>query len=857
MKQLISNYIFDASAKTITLPDFDKVELARIILITDVTNGVNLFSFTDPLLGATVSGNVITLEADTTSEWFADTDKLAIRYDSQFGDTFYGKPEVVGNTRSKFRDGFSSTDVSGVPKTEIWDTVNQNSDHILNYGGNSQGSSYLRISLSPFVDDTEVTLTSKETFQMPIRVGYGLSMSQRIIGQECFIGLVESGDNGVGIDTLTPDADKAITGSTISVTSNVATITLTNHGFVGGDRISIYGSAERRMNVGPVLVTPVDKNNFTVPLTIGNGTYSCTGGMIRHADPFRYAKNGVGLVFENATTTNGTFVSRRNGEKYRQVNTTTATTTAVQASTSPYTDAFNAASTQEFYATMDEAYFRSFPSDSNSGLSGSAKWSQGIPDEDKDYKLHIRARNLSGMSRPIARITGISKSASATATVTTDVAHGLVVGDYVQIYGVADQTNFANTAAQTVIASVPNSTSFTLVIGSSATASSSGGTVIKNEGSVLAPGAVGQVVNSISRTNNVLTLVGNTTWTSVLAGEYVQVHGMTGGAATYEGAYKVLRINGTALELESTGADFGTITTGGAVLRRTDIRLHFTRVIDYTRHVVEVNGGRGGTSDGNNAVPVSMTAAATVPVSQSSASSTVTWSAAGPGGFLVNDVASAAITSTATTSATVPGLSSNMGTYAHSFNVVVTAVSGTTPTLDVGVEESIDNGTNWVRIYDFPRITATGAYTSPMIRAQYGTRYRYVQTVAGTTPSFTRAVNRCMFSSSGPLVREFFDRSISLTTLNSATPVYNMDGCTSLALMINLGAATTPPVLTLEGSEDGTNFYQLGGATLTGVASSTALMYVKDVMPKFVRARVSTVGATVTPGYVLIKGLGA
>ena len=362
-----------------------------------------------------------------------------------------------------------------------------------------------------------------------------------------------------------------------------------------------------------------------------------------------------------------------------------------------------------------------------------------------------------------------------------------------QIYGVRDATNFPNLTAQTVVGTVPTSTTFTVIIGTATTSSSAGGVVWQNQGSVLAPGIISTSIQNITRTSNVLTVVGNLTMATLLPGEYVQIHGLD-GAAQYEGAYKVLRVSTVTLELESVGPDFGTITTGGAVIKRTDVRLHFSRVLDYTRLVAEISGGRGNTTDINNAVPVSVAGSAQLGVTatQTTGVSTTQWSAGGWGGFLVIDVASAAITTTTTTATISPGSVVNIGTYAHSFNVIVTVVTGTNPTMDVGVEESMDNGTNWVRIYDFQRITATGAYTSPVIRSQFGTRFRYVQTIGGTTPSFTRAVNRNQFSHNAPFIRQFFDRSIVLTTLNSVTPTYNVDGCRVIQVALNLGAATYP-----------------------------------------------------------------
>jgi hypothetical protein len=102
------------------------------------------------------------------------------------------------------------------------------------------------------------------------------------------------------------------------------------------------------------------------------------------------------------------------------------------------------------------------------------------------------------------------------------------------------------------------------------------------------------------------------------------------------------------------------------------------------------------------------------------------------------DVASTALTTVGlTTSAVVTPL---WGVSAI-FSVVVTAVTGTTPTMDIIVQESPDSGTTWNNIYAFPTITTAGTFNSPLI-AQAGKQYRYAQTLAGTTPSFTRAINR-------------------------------------------------------------------------------------------------------------------
>lgn len=215
----------------------------------------------------------------------------------------------------------------------------------------------------------------------------------------------------------------------------------------------------------------------------------------------------------------------------------------------------------------------------------------------------------------------------------------------------------------------------------------------------------------------------------------------------------------------------------------------------------------------------------------------------------IADVASAALTTTTTTAAITPTFG-----IAYEVNIPVTAVTGTTPTLDFSIEESDDSGTNWYKVYDFPRITAAGMYRSPTIPLT-GNRVRYVQTVGGTTPSFTRAVNRLQSSYPALPVRQLIDRTVVLTTLNSTTPsLVSADCGNRVQMVVNVGAiTTTAPALQLEGSDDfGLTWYSIG-SPLTAVASNTVQITVVDVNSALVRARVSTAGVGVTAGYVMIK----
>ena len=76
MKKLIENYTFDASAKTITILCDCNFTLDKLLVITNVTDGVIIYNFADSNLTGSITGNIITLSYDTTS--MSDTDKLQI-----------------------------------------------------------------------------------------------------------------------------------------------------------------------------------------------------------------------------------------------------------------------------------------------------------------------------------------------------------------------------------------------------------------------------------------------------------------------------------------------------------------------------------------------------------------------------------------------------------------------------------------------------------------------------------------------------------------------------------------------------------------------------------------------------------
>jgi hypothetical protein len=626
--------------------------------------------------------------------------------------------------------------------------------------------------------------------------------------------------------------------------------------------------------VGTTAVTWVDSGT-TGPL-----------GFVFFRERLGRANNGASMIFENTTATNASLYIRSESGDALPSGTiggnhaaTIGTTASVQiAGALPYTYSFTP--TNEFRLVMqaDRTQWSDQAVDALTAANSRLVRSQVCPDPSETYKLRIRATNNKSMPTPLAQIVSAIKSGATTATINTDRPHGLVAGDIVQIFGVRAQgaTEFPNLATPGPVLSTPSTTQFTVAIGTAGTITSYGGVVLRVNGGIGLGGLgapnlalVSATLSTLVDGTRQLTVVGSATWVgAAVIGDLAELMGVrdnsTGATLGVDGPWKVANIATTTMTLvlpfngqRTLPADFATLAAptncGGAAMRRTCLRLSFVRIFDFERERVELLARPSG--DISSAAPVvvqggSLGISGTPSVAQSGTwnLASVTSSNLGVPGIIA-DVASAALTATSTTSAFTPTFGS-----AYSVNIPVTAVTGTTPTLDVSIEESDDSGTNWFKVYDFPRITATGMYRSPLIRLT-GNRVRYVQTVGGTSPSFTRAINRLQSSSNSEPVRQLIDRSVVLTTINSPTPSLDMrDAGNRVQMVVNIGAVTTTaPALQLEGSDDnGASWYNIG-SPLTAVASSTVQLTVANINAALVRARVSTAGVGVTAGYVMIK----
>lgn len=760
------------------------------------------------------------------------------------------------NITTQFRESFETYNT-----TTVWNQSVATGD-IVQLDGNAVSASYLVISKNPLTADTETYVETQSTFPVPLEAIVGLGMSQRVLGQELSIEYASTA-------TPIPLPSNVAISSIVQATTTLTVTTSTAHGLVAGARIGILGiTSDSRLNYPCLVVANITSSTvFTVTAgpagtitSLSVGPYT-SQGFVYFRSAMGGAPDGYSQIFENATATNSSmYVRSESGDVYPSGtfagnhSVTVGSTASVQAVAANFSYAF--VPTTEFRSLLqaDRVQYYDVGIDATVQPSSRRNVTQVVPSPTQNYKIRFRFTNDKSLTVPTAKIVSASKAGSTTATITTATAHGLTTGDFVFITGIRNGTDFIPITTAVAVASTPTSTTFTLVYGgTSVTTTSYGGLVARANGGNLPAGFAGAgssaALQTATVTSTQLTLTSSGT-IAVVVGDYVNVYGCrdnsTGADLAVDGVYKVVSVVTTTAILEPISttvlpAAFGSTACGGALIKRTDARISYIRLFEYLREKVEVLNK----NDNFSSVPVVL--------NSNSALGTVTTvsTASLAANLIVNDISSGALTSTSTSATITPAASA----LSQEFNIIVTAVSGTNPTLDFTVQESDDSGTNFYDVYQLPRITAAGQYRTPLIPLS-GNRVRYVRTIGGTSPSFTSSINRIQSHTSNPVQRQFFDRTVVPNTLNSTSPAFFTEGCADLVVMVNMGAiTTTAPVFALQVSVDNTNWVQLG-ADITTAASTTSILQVSNAQARFSRLLVKTAGSGATLGYVMVKGVG-
>lgn len=747
----------------------------------------------------------------------------------------------------------------------------------INVGGNdivtveqqANGQQVVVIAPDPTAEDQTTTLTHTIPFQIPHRLEFEVSANQRVKGSYL---TVESVDNTV----LT--SPTAFSLASIQQATTTLTIIL-NSAYDGnlGDWFCIYGVSDSRLNYSNMVVASISNDGKTLTSSVSDentitslniGPLTSQGNLIR-TDRLGNSGNGVGVRYSGVSTTSLAALYRTNGGGPSVFGTFTGNqTTGSGSSAATYTGAngyveVKASVRTQLSVEPELVTFSDRTVDSNSLWNIRATKTSVKPNLLNVYTPRLRTYTPKSIARPIAKVKSISKSGTTVATVVTDAAHNLTTTSYVSVIGVRDQTNFANQAAAVVVASIVDTTTFTLALGAAVTASSNGGAVVTStNGQLVQQGTLTGAVSTAARdAAGVVTLIGTGTWGGNI-GDYVQLHGCydtTGTFLSLDGVYRVKQTSTTTLvlspvydytgTLKSPGTSVITTTNaGGIVLIRTTYRLHDINIASFGQMEVKFWGQGTGRVD------------AQLPVLQSSRGGIGSGWMVTPDNNYVNDLVSTAVT----TSGTFGPYSTNAsaGGGVMQANIIVTAASGTSPTLDFVMQESDDGGTNWYDIYHFERIVGTGQYRSPPLPTA-GRNFRFVRTVGGTSPSFTLTINRQqVYNQSYMPLKQVFTRGTALdvNTVGAASSVLKHTCGSNVQVVFNitvLGSGSTPTVQ-LQGCDDlaTATWYNIGAPLTAAAVGSAALLNIASVHAQHLRAIIGTAATGGTNGYVLIKSFG-
>lgn len=545
-------------------------------------------------------------------------------------------PTLIENSKLSVSDSFSPPSFDST----MWAPPNQNggktvvgNGDIITIEGNTAALSWLAISKSPLVPNSETRITSAKPSALPFRLRHATSMSQRGLGQTLKLNIVSE-------DASVQDPPLAI--SSISQSTTTLTIgTNAPHNLNIGDRFDVYGVTDTRFNYPKLTVASVPTSTTLTATAGAFGTLPsvtatpAASGFIVKSDPLEGAKSGVGTCFEGSTATNCAFYVRADGEPSCNPSGTLAGAQQITCGSTASVQLVNSANAYAFGPTTETTVWSDYTGlyiiDNGPDLTTAAslRYKKGglVPRRKKEnYFVRAVYENAPNLSYPVAKIVSATKSGSTTATIVTDVPHGLTTSSYVRIYGNRDQTNFANLTTDTVVASVVDATTFTIAYGASTTAVTYGGFVVLCNGGThgTMPGLITQAIQSISATNNILSVVGNASWTGLVIGDFVNLHGvrinLTGADLGIDGAYRVSNIATTTLTLEPIYSaimgggsplpvgpvvgTFGSVNCGGSVIVRSTARFHYVYMEDYTPLYTE--SAHTGRRDAACAQPVSL-----------------------------------------------------------------------------------------------------------------------------------------------------------------------------------------------------------------------------------------------------------
>lgn len=504
------------------------------------------------------------------------------------------------------------------------------------------GQKFVELSTDPLSDDHQSILMYEMAVRAPFSVAVPMSISQR--AKNSYFSLEAVDDDTQFVNDRTPIAIASISQATTTLT----VVLSAPCDLQRDEQFHIYGLNDNRLNYSNVTVLTLSADRKTITATVADDATipSVTIGAVTNSGYIIEAissinnENGMAFRFSGSSATAAALIVRGSGSKPRKSGTVGGVDTVTVASTAAViSNGGNAqfeikpTSAYEFIFERGQVSFEDYGVDQATAQSTVRGFFDTVsPDMNPQYYARLRSTSPKSMSRPIAKIVSAQKSGSSTVTITTAVDHGLVIGSIVDVHGVRDQTNFANSTALSVV-STPTSKTFTVVLGSSATAISYGGMVVMRNGGADMSGRAGQSIQSVAiDADGIVTVVGSGTWSGITVGEFVTLYGVrnavNGGDMLLDGSYllidlatttiKLIAIKGLDGEIVKDGDGMNvtpalpiTTTTncGGSVIMRTTARVHDLKLSQYNLGMVKIWGQ--GESRTDMAIPVTIQNTAT------------------------------------------------------------------------------------------------------------------------------------------------------------------------------------------------------------------------------------------------------
>ena len=530
-------------------------------------------------------------------------------------------------------------------------SFNLASGDFMNFSRSSNGQQYTEISMNPLsVGDEQTIIEYKTPFQFPCYSEIEASMSQRVKGQYAVMEITDKDDTFLDTPIEYSVVSSYVNNFGTTVTTGQTTTTLTiaiDSAFDGylGSWVDLYGFLDNRFNYTNLCVASISTDKKTLTFTVSDeatitsltaNPASVVGAKLKRQAKLLLAGNALGMRFSGTSATATSYLARFGAGSIKETGTMIGAKTITSGSSAvTYTTGGNgqvelkATTRFRLEAEPEVIVFGDRAGDTLGNLTLRNQFTAVKPVGGTDYYVRFRAVTPKSITKPIAKIVSIAKSGTTTATVTTDIPHGLTTASYVQIVGVRDQAaaSFPNLTTPTVVSSTPTSTTFTIVIGTASTVTSYGGAVILCNGQVTQQGLIAQAIQSVARdASGLVTLVGSATWAGFGGvGEYVNIYGVrdntTGADLGVDGVYKVHNaatttlilepvkdlsgayvLNGSGQAVTPTGAVINTTNAGGCVILRTTLRSHDIVLATYTQSQIKIMGQ--GSYRGDLALPV-------------------------------------------------------------------------------------------------------------------------------------------------------------------------------------------------------------------------------------------------------------